>query len=269
MVSVLMGVYYQKDDIAMLIRSVGSILDQTIKNLELVICDDGSAPQVCSYLTQAASLDHRICLVRPGRCYSLPEKLNVCLGAARGEWIARMDDDDYAHPDRIKCQLDYLVSHPEIAFVGCCSNLYRGGNLVGVRSFPEYPQIQDFYFTQPYLHPTLIFRREALEQVKGYSETMWCRLCEDYDLLLRLYHAGYQGANLPDVLFDYTLPLTAKGNRKMRHRWNEVLTRYRRFRELGLLPKAFPWVVKPIAVGLLPEGILSRLKRQKEGQWRA
>ena len=56
-------------------------------------------------------------------------------------------------------------------------------------------------------------------------------------------------------------PLTAKGSRKMRHRWNESVTRYRRFRDLGCLPAALPWVVKPLAVGLLPEGLLKRLKK--------
>ena len=65
---------------------------------------------------------------------------------------------------------------------------------------------------------------------------------------------------MQEVLFDYTIPATAKGNRKMRHRWNEAVTRYRRFGELGLLPGALPYVVKPLAVGLLPEKVLKRLK---------
>ena len=46
----------------------------------------------------------------------------------------------------------------------------------------------------------------------------------------------------------------------MRHRWNEVVTRFQRFRALGRLPKALPYVVKPIVVGLLPEKILEKVK---------
>ena len=85
-------------------------------------------------------------------------------------------------------------------------------------------------------------------------------LCEDYDLLLRLYEKGFRGANLQECLFDYTLPETAKGSRRMRHRWNEVVTRFQRFRALGRLPKALPYVVKPIVVGLLPEKFLEKVK---------
>lgn len=88
-------------------------------------------------------------------------------------------------------------------------------------------------------------------------------LCEDYDLLLRLYAKDFLGANLQQVLLTYTLPTTAKGKRKMIHRWNEAVTRWQRFRELGVLPGAFPWVVKPLAVGLLPEKLLKRVKEKR------
>ena len=60
---------------------------------------------------------------------------------------------------------------------------------------------------------------------------------------------------------DYTVPATAKGSRKMKHRWNEAVTRYGRFKELGVLPGALPYVVKPLAVGLLPEFILRKMKK--------
>ena len=53
--------------------------------------------------------------------------------------------------------------------------------------------------TQPYIHPSLLFRRAPLEQVGGYSEDRFAVLCEDYDLLLRLYAKGFRGANLPNV----------------------------------------------------------------------
>ncbi len=97
--------------------------------------------------------------------------------------------------------------------------------------------------------------------MNGYSEDPRQLLCEDYDLLLRLYAAGYRGMNLQESLLDYTIPVTAKGSRKMRHRWNEAVTRYQRFRQLGLLPGVAPYVVKPLAVGLFPEKLLERMKR--------
>ena len=107
----------------------------------------------------------------------------------------------------------------------------------------------------------MMFRREVLLAVGGYSEEPYCILCEDYDLLLRLYAAGYRGMNQQEVLLDYTVLGSTHSGRKMQHRWNETVTRYRRFRELGLLPEKFLYVVKPLAVGMIPTPLLIRLKR--------
>ena len=260
LISVIMGVFYRSPDTAALERSVTSILKQTYENLEFLICDDGSSEEAVSLLDQKATEDHRTILVRPGTAFALPRKLNFCLQTARGSLIARMDDDDFSHPERLAQQLKFLNRHPETAFVGCNAALIRDGTVTGQRLLPEFPTVQDFYMVQPYIHPTLLFRREALDAVGGYSEEKHCLLCEDYDLLLRSYAAGYTGANLQQVLFDYTVPATAKGNRRMNHRWNETATRYRRFRQLGLLPGAWPYVVKPLAVGALPEPVLRMIK---------
>lgn len=259
-ISVLMGVYYTNSDTTLLERSVRSMLSQTMTNIEVLLCDDGSSPEAQSFLKKLSESDPRLKLIRREGVYSLPEKLNACLAASRGALIARMDDDDFSYPQRLQRQAEYLQTHPEISFVGCNAALYRNGIQIGIRKFPSHPTIRDFYFTQPYLHPSLMFRREALLAVSGYSEKKSCRLCEDYDLLLRLYEAGFRGANLEDVLLDYSVPATAKGNRRMSHRWNEAVTRYRHFRTLHLLPAAFPWVVKPLVVGILPEKLLFRLK---------
>lgn len=263
LVSVLMGVYYRRPEIALLERSVRSILDQSISDLELLICDDGSSHEARKLLDRMAEEDGRLRFIRPGNLFSLPSKLNACLKASNGDWIARMDDDDHSRPRRLEKQLDYLSRHPEIAFVGCNVNLCRDGRSIGVRRLPEYPGVRDFYFVQPYIHPTLIFRKDILSEVGGYSEDPRCLLCEDYDLLLRLYATGYHGANLQEILFDYTVPSGVKGNRKMIHRWNETVTRYRRFKELKILHQAWPYVLKPLAVGLVPGSVLSDLKDRR------
>lgn len=262
-ISVIMGVYYRSSDTSTLGRSVRSILAQTFSDFELLVCDDGSSPETIQLLDRLSVEDSRVKLVRVSGSYLLAYKLNVCLRAAEGQYIARMDDDDFSHPDRFKRQLDFLHNNPKLAFVGCNVDTYDGGKKNGERVFPEFPEVKDFYFTQPFIHPTLMFRRDVLERVGGYSEDKRCVLCEDYDLLLRIYAAGERGANLQEFLFDYTVSGAAKGNRKMRHRWNEAVTRWRRFKDLGILPRALPYVVKPLAVGLVPKRMLRRLKEQR------
>lgn len=261
MVSVIMGVYYRCPDTALLRRSVHSMLNQSVSGLELLVCDDGSCREASELLDQMAQGDSRLRLIRPGDAFTLPQKLNACLKEVHGRWVARMDDDDFSHSQRLECQIEYLEGHPEIDFVGCNVNLIRDGEKVGERHFPEYPTVRNFYMTQPYIHPALLFRRETLLRIGGYSEEKSVILCEDYDLLLRLYAAKSVGANLQKVLLDYTIPTTAKGKRRMRYRWNEVITRWRRFKELNVLARAWPFVIKPLAVGLMPEWLLKKVKQ--------
>lgn len=261
LVSVVMGVYYRREDLNLLRRAMDSILNQNYDALEFLICDDGSTLEASACLDSYANLDQRVRLIRGVKDTSLPAKLNACLSKAEGMYIARMDDDDFSYKDRLNKQVTFLQAHPEISFVGSDVNLITNGRLIGTKRFPEYPCVRDFYMTQPFIHPTLLFRREALEWVGGYSEKRHCDHCEDYDLLLRLYAAGLRGANMQQVLFDYTAP-DAKGNRTMRHRWHECVTRYRCFRELDMLPGALLYVIKPIVVGILPVWLLGNIKKK-------
>lgn len=261
LISVIMGVYYRRENTSLLRRSIQSILDQSTPNFEFLICDDGSTAAALTVVDEFAEKDRRIRLVRPGGKHVLAEKLNACLKQARGGLIARMDDDDHARPDRFEKQMACLSAHPEIGFLGSNVFIWNESEITGEWILPEYPEVEDFLFRQPFVHPSMMFRAEALLAVGGYSEDPRCILCEDYDLLLRLYAAGYRGMNQQEVLLDYTALETANSGRKMRHRWNETVTRYRRFRELGLLPTKFLYVVKPLAVGMIPAPILIRLKR--------
>ncbi|MHC1724271.1 MAG: glycosyltransferase family 2 protein [Aminipila sp.] len=263
LVSVIMGTLYKSSNIELLERAVNSILKQSIRDFELLICDDGSSCKAHSLLDQYAKEDERVKIIRCGNKFSLPEKLNACLNVARGNFIARMDDDDFAKATRLEKQIDFLKLHSDIAFVGCNVEITISGKLSGEIELPQLPTVKDFYITQPYIHPTLLFRKEILVDIGGYSENKHQLFCEDYDLLLRLYQKNYQGANLTDKLFIYSISNDVKAKRKMRQRWNEVITRYQRFRDLHCLPQAAPYIVKPILVGLLPNKLLKMIKSKR------
>lgn len=260
-ISVIMGILYRDRHLDKLKRSVYSIINQTFGDFELLICDNGSTSKAQDFLTELSDIDKRIRLIRSEERAILAAKLNACLKKAKGEYIARMDDDDYSMPDRFQKQYDLLKKRPDIAFVGC--NVYLSCNGLGIREqkFPEFPEISDFYITQPFIHPTLLFRKKILNEIQGYSEDHSKELCEDYDLLLRLYEKGYRGINLQESLLEYTIPVDGKGNRKLHHRWNETITRWEHFKKLNQFPKALPFVMKPIITGLLPEPFLKKIKR--------
>lgn len=263
LISVCMGVRYLREDLSLLERSIRSIQAQTYSNWELLICERDSIPAARDKIEEFVREDRRIRLIDGTGTAGLPGQLNRCLVQAKGNWIARMDDDDFSNPRRFAVQMEYLRENPQAAFVGCEANLERDGKPVGIRQLPVRSEVKDFLFVQPFLHPTLLFRREALESAGGYCEEPRCLGCEDYDLLLRLYETGYRGENIQEPLFTYTLPPRGSKKRTMALRYNEVKTRYVRFKSLGLLPKALPYVVKPVLVGLVPNGMLEWMKRMR------
>ena len=232
LISVLMGVLYRRESVNLLERAIRSIQNQTYSNWELLICDDGSTETAWQYLNEIAIQDERIHLIRGCKKTDLASKLNWCLAQAKGSYIARMDDDDWSDPQRFEKQLCALEYKPAIAFVGSNVRLRRDEHVAGVWELPEQPRVRDFLFVQPFVHPTLMFRRKALEAVGGYCEEPRCLGCEDYDLLLRLYEAGFTGMNLQEPFLVYTLPAVGRKKRTMALRWNEGKTRYTRFKKL-------------------------------------
>lgn len=260
MISVAMGVYYKSDDISFLSRAVNSILSQSYKDFEFLIADDGSGERAKQYLRDVAEKDKRVKLLRGFNALSLSQKLNICIKNAKGKYIARMDDDDYSYPTRFEKQLCFLEAHPEYAFVGSQINLFCEGEIIKEHRFPLSPMVKDFYITQPFCHPALMFRRDALIKTGGYCEKERANKCEDYDLLLRLYANGQKGFNLPYVLMNYTKRADAHDGRNMKDRINEMKTRYACYEKLNMLPLALPFVIKPLTVAMMPSKLLGFIK---------
>lgn len=262
-ISVIMGVLCTRERIPLLARALRSVLEQTYSNFEIIICDDGSDEEARAYLDDLSQACEKVRVVRGSGSSALPVKLNFCLRYAQGRYIARMDDDDLSYPERFDRQLRYLSKHPEISFVGCSAYVISDGEKLGVYDFREFPTARDFRFTQPFIHPTLIFTREAIDEAGGYSEDDSCLLCEDYDLLLRLYAVGRTGANVQELLFEYSVMLDDPRRRKLRIRRNEIITRFRRFRDNRMLPKYLLYVLKPLAVWLIPHRLLIKIKTRR------
>lgn len=259
LISVIMGVQYRKNDTNALKKAVLSVLNQTYSNFEFLICESGSTKEACELLDALSLADERIRLIDGSGAYMLTQKLNRCLWVARGEWIARMDDDDVSYPNRFDCQLDYLRRTKNLSGVGTWVREI-GGNKNCVRKLPEEPSFDDFRVRFPFIHPTLMIRRSDLVAVGGYSESYLQVGCDDYELLARMYRMGFKFGNVPEVLFDYSIISSQIENRPYKLFWNEFRTRMKCFGEAGKLPEWIIWAIKPLIVGLIPRQLLYRLK---------
>lgn len=258
LVSIIMGVYNANRK--MLRRAVNSILRQTYKNFEFIICDDASTNGTPEWLAELAAMDKRIKILHNADNLRLAATLNKCIKNARGEFLARQDDDDISDPTRLEKQVRFLLTHPEIDFVGCNCSLYNPKDGVfGERKMAEFPKAEDFLFNSPFIHGSLMFRRTCLNKDSNYCESKWTKRTEDYELFMRLYSEGKRAANIQENLYSYHYG-RKQNHISMNYRVDEMVLRYRGFQSMHLLPKGLPYVIKPIVLGCMPDKLVSTLR---------
>jgi len=257
MASVIMGVYNPQID--QLQKAVRSIIQQTYHNWELLIYDDGSAPAYQEEIAKLVNLDPRIVCYRGESNQGLAKALNECILRAKGEYIVRMDGDDISHKERLSKQIDFLEHHQEFDWVGTAVYLLAGNSFWGTRKMPVKPQAKDFLRYSPYIHPTVIYRKEVLEVCKGYTVSPKTRRCEDYELYMRLHSQGYRGYNLSEYLFAYREDEASYIRRTWQSRYFEMQIRYHGFKRLGILRlTTIHHLIRPLIGGLIP----CRLRRR-------
>lgn len=187
-------------DIRYLREAVESILNQSFKDFELIVIDDGSTNETWDYLNSLS--DDRIRLIRNEANVGVTKSLNIGLKAARGQYIARMDADDISARDRLEKQLAYMEFHPET--VMCGSWVQDIGDATTIRrsrikDMDTYRIKTLFYYPGP-LHPTMFIRHSILDEHGiEYDESLI--YAQDYALCAELGKLG-NVAILSDVLLN-------------------------------------------------------------------
>lgn len=183
-----------------LLRSLRSIQWQTYPHWELILLDDGSTDDgaECVDLLQ----DSRVRLYGDSRRRGLPARLNQGVGLARGKYIARMDADDIAFPERLERQVAYLECHPDVDLLATSVLLVDAqdqpvGVLGAGRSHEEICRKPWHGFPMP--HPTWMGRADWFRQHPYDQRAL---KAQDQVLLYQTYRTS-RFAGLPDVLLGY------------------------------------------------------------------
>ena len=199
LVSVLLPVYNGKDYLA---DSIKSILSQEYLNLEIIIINDGSTDDSQQLIEKFN--DTRIkCLQQKNQ--GLAATLNLGITLARGKYIARQDQDDLSHPNRILSQLKYMEANPECVLLGTWAQIMESDKIVDRFHFHPIDEITLRYqllFNNPFVHSSVLLRRSALLQVGGYTTDPERQPPEDFELWSRLSRIG-SIANIGEVLLTY------------------------------------------------------------------
>ena len=194
LVSVIMPVYNMTEFVG---EAIESILQQTFSDFEFIIIDDASDDGTDSVVRSYT--DERIVLVRNDSNIGNYASRNKGMQQARGKYIAIMDADDIAMPERLAKQFDYLEAHLDVLAVGTdCVFISNGQQKKVVGSY------QDILFAlldnNCFIHPSLMIRVDVLRQLNGYDERYY--YSADYDLVCRLALRG-KIENLTEPLILY------------------------------------------------------------------
>jgi len=187
--------------------AIESIRTQTLAELECLLVDDGSMDGSSAIARRVAAEDPRFRLLQAGS--GLVGALNLGIEAARADWIARMDADDFSHPRRLERQLAAARATPDVAVVGSLVRCFPAAALRdGMRRYEAWlnslttpEQIRNALFVEsPLAHPSVLISRAALQAAGGYHDTGGP---EDYDLWLRLLLGPHRACKVAEVLLDW------------------------------------------------------------------
>jgi glycosyltransferase involved in cell wall biosynthesis len=189
-------------------EALDSLFSQTLTDFEIIAVDDGSTDNTLQILQQRADMDNRLKWIKvPHR--GLIDTLNIGLRACQAPYIARMDSDDRAHPERLAKQITNLEQHPDVGVISCRVSAFpieqvREGFRVYIdwlnRLLNDGDIKREIFIESPLPHPSVTYRKNLIQAVGGYQDNGWA---EDYDLWLRLYLENVRFAKLPQVLLEW------------------------------------------------------------------
>ncbi len=261
LVSVLMSVY---NGASTLEKAAASVLAQTYRDLELILCDDASTDDTWRIMQRIARSDTRVTVFQNETNLGLGASLNECLSRAKGEYIARQDADDVSDPDRIERTMDFLLS-TGAPYAACGVRVFDDAGVWSTRQYPQKITKHIIAQKNPFFHPTMIFRRAVIESANGYRVSPETRRTEDYDLVMRLAAQGMIGENLQEILYSVYEPQEAYLRHNAMTRLYEVRVRARGLRAMGSPVLDYIYLVKPLIMACVPRGMIRSVKRL---QWK-
>lgn len=179
-------------------QALASILEQTFRDFEFVIFDDGSTDGSTERLREWAVKDRRIRLFESEKNLGPVGSSSAVVEIAKSPLIARMDADDVSLPTRLERQVEILQQQPDVGLVACvCDVIDAEGRKV--RS-PDLWRVARRSWFAPFAHGSALFLRELFDQVGGYREA--CAFWEDQDLFVRmLAQGGRRAVTLTEPLY--------------------------------------------------------------------
>jgi glycosyltransferase involved in cell wall biosynthesis len=193
-ISVIMAVYNSDSFVG---SSIQSILDQTFDDFEFLIYNDGSTDATLELLKSFRDTDKRITVVSSSQNIGLTKSLNKLVQLSNGNILARQDADDISFPERLKIQYDRLISDNLDAVYSRAVRINNKTKIPGISHY--FPKKILIKYKNPYIHGTLLIKKEVLEEIGYYDEKFY--YSQDYKLAYDLQKQKYKIGNINRPLY--------------------------------------------------------------------
>lgn len=210
-VSVLTPAYNAENFIA---ETIESVLNQTYKDFEYIICDDCSTDKTWEIIQEYALRDPRIIPIRNEKNLNYGGTYNKMIPLAKGEYIACQPADDISMPQRIERQLQFMEKNPDVGICGAYILLFDDNGEIGIRKYPrDDKSIRKVVFRYMPLSETVAMARKKNYEELGFYDVKV--LANDLEMVLRV-GSKYELANIPEVLLRNRIHATSVTYKKLK-----------------------------------------------------
>ena len=220
-ISVIMSTYNTEKEI--LLMAINSILNQTYKDFEFIIINDGGDDINSIELIS----DERIVTIRHDNRMGLPQSLNEAIHISKGKYIARMDSDDYSLPNRLELQKKFLDNNLNIDICGTYYKYFDRCEKLELNVLNDHESIRCQLFGKNALaHPTVMIRKSFIDKF-NIKYSLDFKYSQDFELWTRCLNYG-NIAIMPKVCFLYRVhcnQISSNKHEEQMHLYERVLTR--------------------------------------------
>lgn len=207
LVSVLMSTFNSEKTLE---RAVESILSQTYKNIEFLICNDGSTDNTRNVLEKYTNLYSQIKVINNVENIGLTRSLNLLIKKAKGDFIARQDADDYSDSQRIAEQLKHCIDNKFQVVFTRSFNINKNIPMQKFSYFIPYKILVNF--KNPFVHGTMLIDSKIIKSMGGYDKNFY--FAQDYKLYRDLIDNSVRIKKERKVLYYLNTKDNISSNRK-------------------------------------------------------
>jgi glycosyltransferase involved in cell wall biosynthesis len=262
-VSVIISTYNDKNT---LLHAINSVLNQTYKDFELILINDGSTDCSLNIIKEYLEKDNRIILINKENS-GLTKSLNIGLKKAKGKYIARIDADDIWKLTKLEKQIKFLEKNQNYGLIGTAyDEIDEYGNIIYKKQrtlllLNDKDIKKNIVKFNPFFHSSVVFRKEILSNIGFYNESF--KYTQDYEFWIRII-SSYKVINLDEILASRRYSENMISIKKEKEQ--KIYAIKAKLLAIQLLNKSifdYRYLINDIFIYILPQFIVSFIRKIK------